>query len=373
MNNRILMVAEHDLSAKGGIQRNMARITARLSGEFVFDAVVFTNMSEKEKKQFQCYRNIYCIPCDSDKGKLRKLIENITRLIRILINANRIIQRGKYGAIHCHDTTKAPFFLWVAKKKGVPIRIMHCHNPATREPEHGIRKLYFDRVESLVNPCSNVKFGPSKDACISTFKEQADQSFVVNVGLDLSSFNPSRFKQETKDTIDFIHVGRFTYQKNHEFLLKVFALISKKIPNARLTLVGWGELEDTIRKDIEALGIQDIVRMLPGDSDIAECMSKADYMIFPSRYEGLGRALIEAQSMGVMCFASDHIPRETDLGLCDYISLNEDQDAWAKHITRFINDNSKRLRQLNKNNLLNFNVDTIIRTYAEIYRGEHCE
>lgn len=373
MNNRVLIVAEHDLTSKGGIQKNMARITTHLSGEFLFDAVVYTNMSEDEKRKFKCYQNIYCIPCDCDKGKLQKLIENITRPLRIFINANRIIRKGKYGAIHCHDTQKAPIFLWVAKRKGVPIRIMHCHNPITREPEHGIRKLYFDCMRSLVNPCSNVKFGPSRDACISIFRDQADKSFVVNVGLDLSSFDPSKYEKEPKDTIDFIHVGRFTYQKNHEFLLKVFALIRKEIANARLVLIGWGVLEQNIRQEIESLGIQDIVEILPGDSDIPECMSKADYMVFPSRYEGLGRVLIEAQSMGIMCFASDCIPRETDLGLCDYISLNDDPDAWAKHIIQFIKSNSRQSRELNKKLQSAFDINSIVKKFAEIYRGEHCE
>ena len=96
VNNRVLIVAEHDLTSKGGIQKNLADITAFLSGEFLFDAVVYNSMSEDEKKYFKNYQNIYCIPCDCDKGKFRKLIENITRPLRVYIKANQIIQKGKY-------------------------------------------------------------------------------------------------------------------------------------------------------------------------------------------------------------------------------------------------------------------------------------
>lgn len=370
MNNQVLIVAEHDLTSKGGIQRNVASVTQRLSGEFIFDAVVFTHMEEEEKRTFSNYRDIYCIPCDQAKGRLFKLLENLTRPLRILYRAAQIIKKNKYDAIHCHDMKKAPILLWAAKKRGVPVRIMHCHNPAEGEPVHGIRKFYFDRIGALVNPCSNVKIGCSRDACDSIFRDQAPKAFVVNDGIDLTYFDPLKFKKGPHDTINFIHVGRFTYQKNHEFLLRVFREINKALPHTRLTLVGWGKLEDQIYRDIASLGLKDVVRLLPGDSDIPECMSRADYMIFPSRYEGLGDVLIEAQSMEIMCFAADCVPRETDLGLCDYLSLDSGSGRWAEYIIRFIESSERAERHLDKEKQAAFDVAVIISTYAAIYRGE---
>lgn len=373
MKKRVLIIAEHDLTSKGGIQQNMQSITTHLSDKYDFDVVVFVNMSEHEKKAFWQYKNIYCVPCNVSGGRIDRLIENILRPFKLSKAARRILNDNQYCAIHCHDTLKAPLFLLESKKKNVPVRIMHCHNPSEKDPVGFFKKKYYRFMESLVNPTTNVKIGCSKDACNSTYKEQSSKSFVVNNEIDLSRFDPSKYESVRYDELNFIHVGRFTHQKNHEFLLNVFHDVHNTFPQSNLTLVGWGELDKDIRKQIDKLGLNDSVAIMPSDSNIPLLMSQANYMIFPSIYEGLGRVLIEAQSMNIMCFASNCIPEETDLGLCDYLSLDSGFEEWAHEIIDFISSGKRKSRAIDKKKQNAFDVNNVIQIYADIYEGVYCE
>lgn len=373
MKKRVLIIAEHDLASKGGIQHVIQSITSRLADRFDFDVVVFTNMTEQEKKAFWQYKNIYCIPCNVSGGKITRLIENIFRPLKIAKAARKILNDNEYYAIHCNDTLKAPLFLLEAKRKNVPVRIMHCHNPSEKDPVGFLKKKYYCFMESLVNPSTNVKIGCSKDACKSTYKEQASKSFVVNNEIDLSCFDPNKYESVGYDELNFIHVGRFTYQKNHEFLLNVFHDVHNKFPQSNLTLVGWGELDKNIREQIDKLGLHDSVTIMPPDSNIPLLMSQANYLIFPSRYEGLGIVLIEAQSMNIMCFASNCIPEETDLGLCDYLSLDAGFEEWAHEIIDFISSGKRTSRVIDKKKQNAFDVNNVIQIYADIYEGVYCE
>lgn len=373
MKKRVLIIAEHDLTSKGGIQQNMQSITTRLVDRYDFDVVVFTNMTEDEKKAYRQYKNIYCVPCDVSDSKIERITENILRPFRILRMAKKLFRENQYSAIHCHDTLKAPLFLLEAQKNNVPIRIMHCHNPLKKDPVGCLKRIYYSFMGSLVNPTTNVKIGCSKDACKSTFGIRATKAFVVNNEIDLSCFDPNKFENIGYDKLNFIHVGRFTHQKNHEFLLNVFRGIYDAFPQAKLILVGWGVMDKEIREQIDILGLYDAVTILPPDSNIPLLMSQAKYMIFPSRYEGLGRVLIEAQSMNIMCFASNCIPEETDLGLCDYLDLNSGADSWSRYIVDFINSGARKSRKLDKEKQSAFSVNNIIQTYADIYEGVRCE
>lgn len=370
---RVLIIAEHDLTSKGGIQQNMQSVTTHLADRYDFDVVVFTNMTEQEKKGYAQYKNIYCVPCDVTGRKIVRLIENILRPFKLSKAARRILNDNQYCAIHCHDTLKAPLFLLEAKKKNVPVRIMHCHNPSEKDPVGFLKKMYYNFMESLVNPTTNVKIGCSKDACKSTYGEQSSKSFVVNNEIDLSCFDPNKYDSVEYDKLNFIHVGRFTHQKNHEFLLNVFHGIHNIYPHANLKLVGWGVLDKDIRDQIDKLGLHESVTILPPDSNIPLLMSQASYMIFPSRYEGLGRVLIEAQSMNIMCFASNCIPEETDLGLCDYLDLDSGSEKWIEHIVDFIHNGKRTSREIDRKKQSAFDVKNIIQTYADIYEGVYCE
>ena len=135
------------------------------------------------------------------------------------------------------------------------------------------------------------------------------------------------------------HVGRFSYQKNHQFVINVFYEICKKNPDAVLLLVGsvvndctyWNNAKETIGK----LGIEKKVKFLGMRSDVSELMQAMDAFLLPSFFEGLPIVGIEAQAAGLPCFFSDTITYEINLTkLAHFISLDISPEKWAETIMK---------------------------------------
>lgn len=163
---------------------------------------------------------------------------------------------------------------------------------------------------------------------------------MLNNAIDAASYTYDLSKREElrrqlglADELVIGHVGRFNPQKNHPFLLDIFAALLKKEPSAILLLVGGGENMLKIQAKAHALGIAEHVRFLGVRSDVADLMQAMDVFVFPSLYEGLGIVLIEAQAAGLPCVVSDTIPREaylTDLVTAE--KLSSSVETWADNI-----------------------------------------
>ena len=115
------------------------------------------------------------------------------------------------------------------------------------------------------------------------------------------------------DTFVIGHVGRFTFQKNHEFLIEIFKEIYKRNKNSKLILIGKGKNEVKIKQMVQTCGFGDKVLFLGYREDIPELMSVMDCFVLPSRFEGLGIVGVEAQAAGLPTFFSTEIPKELKL------------------------------------------------------------
>lgn len=134
------------------------------------------------------------------------------------------------------------------------------------------------------------------------------------------------------------HAGRFTEQKNHDFLIDIFYKIQQTNNDAILVLCGEGHLQDKIREKVSNLGISDKVEFLNIRFDVNELMQGMDLIVFPSLYEGFGNVLVEAQAVGLHCLASDVIPHEVKLtNYVKFLSLKDSPDIWANEVLKYAN------------------------------------
>ena len=90
---------------------------------------------------------------------------------------------------------------------------------------------------------------------------------------------------------------------------------------------------EALCEQIAALGLTDKVVLAGFCGDIPAMLSCFDLFVLPSRFEGLGIVLIEAQASGLPCLASTEVPKDTRVLACDYLPLN-DQEAWAVAVKR---------------------------------------
>ena len=271
-----------------------------------------------------------------------KLTDSLRRVLR---------EEGPFQAVHSHVFFYSGLVLLEAKKAKVPIRIAHAHNAHTGEPRSMSRIAYERGMQMLIRTNSTHMLGCSEKACRYVFGEKImkdRRAAVIPDGIDCNrfSFRPDVREQvrrelglEGKYVIG--HVGHFNPAKNHEKILSVFAETCRHRDDAALLLVGDGELEQDVRKRTAELGLTDRVVFAGAHQDVERFYQAMDVFFFPSRYEGFGMAMIEAQCSGLKCIASNVVPEETNAdGRAVYLPLSESDAVWSEHL--LINDNSDR-------------------------------
>lgn len=243
----------------------------------------------------------------------------------------------EYAIVHVHQDCLSAVALQAAKKRGVPVRIGHSHTAnQNRDMKYPIKlfyKRFIPRYATALMACSR-KAG-------EWMFGGAPFSVLPNA-IDAASY---RFDPETRvrvraalslqpQTLTVGHVGRLAPEKNHTFLLDIFAELLKLRPDARLLLVGEGTLEGDIRRKAETLGIADKIVFTGVRSDVNELLQAMDVFVLPSHYEGLPVTIVEAQAAGLPCLISDNISSECILtgDLVDRLPLSGGAVVWAEKL-----------------------------------------
>ncbi len=130
----------------------------------------------------------------------------------------------------------------------------------------------------------------------------------VNADFLASSENDLKKLREefgfSSDTFVFLNVGRLDAQKNHRLIFEAFRQVSAELPNAVLLLAGIGGLENELKKAVKDLQIDGKVYFLGRRNDVGALLEFADVFVFPSFFEGLPVALVEAMFKSLPCIAS---------------------------------------------------------------------
>lgn len=255
----------------------------------------------------------------------------------------KLISEHHYRYVLKITSNAAGFWdLKIAKKAGAERTIARSSNSGDGTSR---LQLMIHRVAGVLwKKYADIRIAPSDLAAKYTFGKRSvkkGEVGVLNNGLDLDEF---RFDEESRlrirkelsaaeNTTVLGHIGRFNTQKNHAFLIRIFAAYLKSDPDAILVLVGVGDLEKDIRRQIENAGVSDKVRLLGLRSDIPALMSAFDVFVLPSLYEGMPNTVIEAQACSLPCVLSDTITRQADLsGQLRYLPL-ADEAKWVEEIS----------------------------------------
>ncbi|MGJ9459054.1 glycosyltransferase family 1 protein [Oceanobacillus sp. CF4.6] len=268
----------------------------------------------------------------------------------------------EYQIVHSHMDKMSGFVLRSARRANIPVRIAHSHNT---DSEGGfLSKTYKSYAGSYVKANATHLYACSLEAANWLYGEESEKAYVLNNGIETKKF---LFSYETRidvrsnlnlnqDTLVIGHVGRFAHQKNHKFLLEVFADVHKKVPNSCLLLIGEGSLKENMIDKVKGLKLEKSVIFLGVREDIHTLLQAFDVFAFPSLHEGLGISVIEAQCSGLPCIISTTITKEVDmdLGLVNYIPLS-DRETWREKIINLAKDFPSR--DINHEDLLQKGYD----------------
>ena len=249
-------------------------------------------------------------------------------------------EHHEFRVVQGHMTSTAGIYLPIAKKCGVPVTVAHSRNAGVAKGAKGIATRFFRR--NLVQK-ADYCFACSELAGKDVFGEEAMRQGRVKIihnAVDAGRFtyNPQK-RNEVRDRLGLSeqlvigHVGRFDYQKNHSFLIDIFAKLCEFRQDAVLILLGEGSGMENIREKCRALGIAEKVKFLGNQKRPEDYYQAMDIFLLPSFFEGLPGVLVEAQAAGLRCFVSDTVTREAKATeLVTYLSIERPAGDWAKII-----------------------------------------
>lgn len=273
--------------------------------------------------------------------------------------------------IHIHgNSATISIELFIAWIKRIKVRIAHSHNSTCDSKKiHYLLKPLFKRLYTFGLACSdmagkwmfdNEKYEVIKNAFDTT-------EFVFNN----EKRNEIRKELSIENKFVIGHIGRFNDQKNHEFLLKVFEKIGDTNKNTVLLLVGTGPNLDKIINLINNHKYKDRIIYYGTSNKVSELYNAMDVFVLPSKYEGLGIVLIEAQINGLNCITSDVVPNDTKISeKIAFLSLEEPIEKWKENILKTDNNLNKRKKAYEDNieKIKEFEIKDVIVKLEKLYK-----
>lgn len=245
-------------------------------------------------------------------------------------------EHKEYLIVHSHLDCMSAVPLKAAQSQGVPVRIAHSHNSAQDKNVKYLLKLFY---KNRIKKYATDLFACSEQAGKWMFDSDDFKVFPNAIDAGTFRYNEAvrrklRAQYElSRENVVIGHVGRFNKQKNHPFLIEVFAEIVNINPAAVLMLVGQGDMFDDMQEYAKKLCVFDRILFLGMRENVNELMQAMDVFVFPSLYEGLGIVAIEAQAAGLPCIISDRVPIECKkTELVQQIPLEKPRRYWAEHI-----------------------------------------
>lgn len=285
---------------------------------------------------------------------IHRIPEPKASYLRFIGSLCRLITTYRFQVVHAHTMFNCGLIMLCAAVCGVPVRIPHAHS-TLNEKRSLFTRIYEQVTRLFLLTCSTSLVACSTQARERLYGKRAfrNRGLVIANGIDVAAY---RFRQEARNRIRsqyplencivLGHIGRMVPVKNQAFLLEVLPLLLEREPRIRLLLIGDGEDRTMLERKTRELGIRSQVIFTGSVSHTADYLSAMDVFLFPSHFEGMPLALLEAQANGLPCVVSDTIPQDvfcTDL--IHSLSLSAPVSEWCNTILNLQRTNPIRYHQ----------------------------
>ncbi|MGN0522543.1 MAG: glycosyltransferase [Eubacterium sp.] len=318
-----------DIGISNGVMSVILNYFKAMPEDIKFDVVYFQEMPATRQKDIEALLGRVFKISPPSLGSIK------SREIKRFFDEHE----GEWSALHIHAPHFAVFIAPEARRHGIDKIAVHCHSTwySLKDNNKKRNKL----LQKAGRPFCDVQLACGTQA--GRFWYKNDKSFTVlpnAVDCDAFRFNASirekkRDEMGLSDCFAVGHLGRVSPpQKNHPFLIEIFAQIKKERENAVLLLAGAEETPELAELS-KRLGVYDSVRFLGSRTDIKELLQAFDVFIFPSFWEGLPVSVVEAQAAGLPVLMSDSITDEVCVtDNIHALSLDTSAEQWAKRRLR---------------------------------------
>jgi glycosyltransferase involved in cell wall biosynthesis len=239
----------------------------------------------------------------------------------------------------------------------------------------GIRNAYLPPVKAFADRfLTNVVSSKAVLNCHSGFLYFSSEGFKAEkLKVIPNCFeNIADFKEKTtSEKVRIISVGRFVPQKDYETALQAIKLVKKQYPKIIYQIVGFGDLEDFIRKRVVELGLVDNVEIYINPNNIPDLLKASDIYLSTSIFEGTSNSIMEAMNGDLPVVATN--VGDNDQLIIDrkngYLCAIKDTLDIANKLILLIENPQKRIKmgRSSKQHLLdNFSVEKFTKSYIEL-------
>ena len=223
----------------------------------------------------------------------------------------KVLEAKKTDVLHMHGYGATTFGRLCAWRMGIPA-ILHEH------ANHGDTPWFQKMADRVLAPHTDLAIAVSESTAEFTIRARlmpAERTKVVYLGAPLDEFARARSAGEiaaartamgiAAGTVAVGTITRLMSAKGNRYLIEAAPAIFERVSNARIFIVGEGELQNALEEQARALGLGDRIVFTGFTRDVAAALSAFDVVVFPSLWEGTPLTMFEALAMGKPIVATD--------------------------------------------------------------------
>ncbi|MBI3088128.1 MAG: glycosyltransferase [Candidatus Omnitrophica bacterium] len=248
--------------------------------------------------------------------RLRHMVWAIHPLhdLLVVVELWRLMRRRRYTIVHTHNSKAGFVGRLAARLAGVPVVIHTVHGFAFHAQEPWWKRRLYRVLERLAAGwCGRLIMisQPLIEWAVEAHIAPRDKMALIYSGIDVKTFQQPVDAAALRAGLglrdgEFVvgEVAKLWEGKGHAVLLRAAASLTDRLPGLRLLIVGEGGLRPSLEQLAGELGIRERVIFTGFRSDVPALMQVVDVAVLPSFFEGMGRAVLEAQAAGRPVIAS---------------------------------------------------------------------
>lgn len=361
-----VLVVLSTLNKIGGVPNRVMDIYRIIDKRIIqFDFFVYSDVEDSfESEILSLGGHVYYFGRIKEIGSLKFYTEFIN-----------LLKKNNYYAIHSYNGIYDSPLILLSKLFRVKVRVSHSRGAGL---DNRKVKILFPILRFILTLSSTNLLACSEVAGRFLFKNKSFKVIPnpINAArfIEINESNVSTLRNEfsiSDSSIILGHIGRFSPEKNHKYLIEIAAILDNIGLNYKIILVGSGPLEDEIRSMVKGLKLSNKIIFAGNRTNIQDFYHLFDILLFPSFHEGFGNVAVEGQAARTPVIASNGVSREVDLGLglIDFIDL-ESIDCWIEKI-KHIDSNQINLDNTSVEKAMHekgFTIDNIIKDYYDLYK-----
>jgi glycosyltransferase involved in cell wall biosynthesis/ADP-heptose:LPS heptosyltransferase len=223
-----------------------------------------------------------------------------------VLELRRLIRREGYGVVHTHNSKAGFIGRLAARVSGTEVIVHTVHGFAFHDNEKPRRRQLYRILERLAARwCDRMIMisQPLMDWALAEGIAPREKMVKIYSGIDMESFRGSCDTAAARASLglgseDFVvgEVAKLWAGKGHDILLRSAALLRSRIPHLKVVLIGDGDLRPSLERLVAALHLEQRVVFAGFREDVPVLTRMLDVAVLPSLFEGMGRAVIEAQA-----------------------------------------------------------------------------